>query len=97
MSTEKLTIWPQDLIQPYFALTGQNRKEPIPHMPGIFRLSADLIVRDVVALVRNGVRGVLRNGDCTGAGGYQFQGFVQATRIPAMSTTYGHFDCLFGA
>jgi porphobilinogen synthase len=52
-------VRPKDLIQPYFALTGKNRKEPIPNMPGIFRMSADLIVRDVAALLRAGVRGVL--------------------------------------
>ena len=59
MPVKRWVIRPQELIQPYFALAGRHRKEPVPYMPGIFRLSADLIVRDVAALFRTGIRGVL--------------------------------------
>lgn len=80
------SLEPRDLIQPYFALAGRNRKEPVPHMPGIFRLSTDLIVRDVTALVRTGVRGILlfgiaRKKDAVGSDAYDEAAAIQsATR-----------------
>ena len=86
MSIKQSVIRPQDLIQPYFAIAGRNKKEPIPKMPGIFRLSADLIVRDVTALVRNGIRGVLlfgiaRKKDALGSDAYDEEAAIQsATR-----------------
>ena len=36
---------PADLIYPVFVLEGQNEREAIPSMPGIERLSIDLLVR----------------------------------------------------
>jgi porphobilinogen synthase len=86
MSTETKAIQSQDLIQPYFAIAGTNKKEPIPNMPGIFRLSVDRIVRDVTALVRTGVRGVLlfgiaRKKDAVGSDAYDREAAIQsATR-----------------
>ena len=59
MSHKQTVIRAQELIQPYFVIAGRNKKEPIPHMPGIFRLSVDLFMRDVSALYRKGIRGVL--------------------------------------
>src|SRR5690554_160029 len=35
-----------DLIYPVFVLEGDNRREPIPSMPGIDRLSIDLLVAE---------------------------------------------------
>src|SRR5512140_374311 len=84
MSSKQWAIRPQDLIQPYFAIAGRNKKEPIPNMPGIFRLSADLIVREVTALVRNGIRGVLlfgiaRKKDALGSDAYDEGAAIQRT------------------
>jgi porphobilinogen synthase len=39
------TLTPNDLIYPVFVLDGENRREPIASMPGIERLSIDLLVR----------------------------------------------------
>ncbi len=36
-----------DLIQPYFVLDGTGRREPVASMPGIDRLSVDLLLREV--------------------------------------------------
>jgi porphobilinogen synthase len=36
-----------DLIQPMFVLEGEGAREPVPSMPGIERLSADLLVGQV--------------------------------------------------
>jgi porphobilinogen synthase len=41
VSEETLTV--ADLIWPLFACEGENRREPIPSMPGVERLSVDLL------------------------------------------------------
>ena len=40
------TLTPNDLIYPVFVLDGDNRREAIASMPGIERLSIDLLVRE---------------------------------------------------
>lgn len=40
------TLTPDDLIYPVFVLDGSGRREPIPSMPGIERLSIDLLVEE---------------------------------------------------
>ena len=40
----RLTV--DDLIWPIFIIEGENRREPIDAMPGVFRLSIDLAVRE---------------------------------------------------
>lgn len=44
-----------DLIYPMFVLEGINRKEAIPSMPGIARLSIDLVIKEAEELVELGV------------------------------------------
>ncbi|MEL6132324.1 MAG: porphobilinogen synthase [Bacteroidota bacterium] len=46
----------QDLMFPMFLLPGQNRREAIPSMPGIERLSEDLLLKEVEACVELGIR-----------------------------------------
>ncbi|MCP4934500.1 MAG: porphobilinogen synthase [bacterium] len=41
------TLNVKDLIWPLFAIEGKKRREPIPSMPGVERLSIDLLVREV--------------------------------------------------
>jgi len=51
MRENKLT--PSDLIYPVFVLDGQNRRELVPSMPGVERMSVDLLLavaEDCVAL-----------------------------------------------
>jgi porphobilinogen synthase len=46
-------LTPNDLIYPVFVLEGENQREPVPSMPGVERLSVDLLVRlagDMVGL-----------------------------------------------
>jgi Delta-aminolevulinic acid dehydratase len=38
------TLTPNDLIWPVFVLEGQGQREPVPSMPGVERLSIDLLV-----------------------------------------------------
>lgn len=44
-----------DLILPVFVLDGENRREPIPSMPGVERLSIDLLLKEAEALVALGI------------------------------------------
>ncbi|MFB8830088.1 porphobilinogen synthase [Azotobacter sp. CWF10] len=44
-----------DLILPVFVLDGENRREPIPSMPGVERLSIDLLLKEAEVLVELGI------------------------------------------
>ncbi|MCB1326279.1 MAG: porphobilinogen synthase [Spirochaetales bacterium] len=47
-----------DLVMPLFVIAGQNKRESIKSMPGIERLSTDLIVAECESLLELGVRAV---------------------------------------
>jgi len=44
-----------DLIWPIFLIDGKDRREEIPAMPGVFRLSIDLAVKEVEEAARLGI------------------------------------------
>lgn len=44
-----------DLIYPMFVLEGENQKETVPSMPGVERLSIDLLVKEAHELVELGI------------------------------------------
>jgi len=44
-----------DLILPVFVVEGQGRREPVPSMPGVERLSIDLLLREAEACAKLGV------------------------------------------
>ena len=46
-----------DLIQPFFVISGKNKKESIASMPGIHRFSVDLLLKEIESFVRLGGRG----------------------------------------
>lgn len=39
------TLSPDDLIYPVFVLDGHDRREPVPSMPGVERISIDLLIK----------------------------------------------------
>ena len=47
-----------DLIWPVFVIEGEGRREPVPSMPGVERLSLDLLVAQVVEAAALGVPAV---------------------------------------
>ncbi|GMR03978.1 MAG: porphobilinogen synthase [Gammaproteobacteria bacterium] len=47
-----------DLIQPLFVIEGKNRSEPIASMPGIQRVTMDLVLKQAEELLRLGVPSV---------------------------------------
>ena len=50
---------PNDFIVPLFIVEGKGVKDPIPSMPGYFRLSLDLIEKKVASLWTKGLKAVL--------------------------------------
>ncbi len=73
---------PADFIYPLFVTTGNDRKEPIGSMPGQFRLSVDLLVKEVAEVQRKGVPAVMLFGipdhkDERGTSAYDPDGIVQ--------------------
>jgi porphobilinogen synthase len=49
------TLSPADLIYPVFVLDGSEQREAIPSMPGIDRLSVDLLIKEAQSLLALGV------------------------------------------
>ncbi|HBC18677.1 MAG TPA: porphobilinogen synthase, partial [Alcanivorax sp.] len=49
------TLTVDDLIYPVFVLEGKNQTETVASMPGVERMSADLLVREAEELARLGV------------------------------------------
>ncbi|MBK1692054.1 porphobilinogen synthase [Ectothiorhodospira mobilis] len=48
-------LTPDDFIYPVFVLEGQGQREPVPSMPGVERLSIDLLVEEARAAARLGI------------------------------------------
>ena len=48
----------EDLIQPVFVVEGSQRAEPVSSMPGVSRLSIDLLLRHAEEWVRDGIPAV---------------------------------------
>ena len=48
-----------DLIMPFFVIDGHNKKEKIKSMPEIYRLSIDLLVKEVVKCQKLGIKAIM--------------------------------------
>lgn len=48
-------LTPDDFIYPVFVLEGKNKREAIPSMPGIDRLSVDLLLKEAEACLKLGI------------------------------------------
>lgn len=55
---QETRLHPSQLIAPLFVLEGTDRKEAITSMPGVFRLSIDLLQKEVEELYSLGIRAV---------------------------------------
>jgi porphobilinogen synthase len=53
------TLTPDDLILPVFVLEGTNQREAIPSMPGVDRLSIDLLVEQAAEAVALGIPAIV--------------------------------------
>jgi porphobilinogen synthase len=76
------TLQLDDLVYPYFVIAGENIKNPIPSMPGVFQLSIGNLIPDVREAVSLGIKAVLLFGlpahkDAAATGAYDPEGIVQ--------------------
>ena len=77
----------EDLIYPLFIIEGDNIKNEVSSMPGVFQLSLDNLGAEVDEIVELGIQAVLLFGipaekDAVGTGAYHDHGIVQkATRL----------------
>lgn len=80
---QETILTPQDFIMPFFVLEGENRNETNPSLPGLFKLSADQIVKKAEDLHKKGVPGILlfpivdaKNKDATGQNALDEKGIL---------------------
>ena len=71
-----------DLVYPYFVIAGENIKNPIASMPGVFQLSIGNLIPEVREAVSLGIKAVLLFGlpahkDAAATGAYDSEGIVQ--------------------
>ena len=73
---------PADFIYPLFVVEGRDRREEIGSMPGQYRLSVDLLVKEAAEIKSLGIPAVILFGipsqkDARGSSGYDPNGIVQ--------------------
>ena len=56
---QETRLAPADFVVPLFLIEGENKKEPIPSMPGIYRFSIDLMLKEASRLHNKGIQSVL--------------------------------------
>ncbi len=69
-------------VYPLFIIPGKNRREEIPSMPGVFRLTVDQLAAEARECLRLGVRSVILFGlpekkDGVGSGAHAKNGIIQ--------------------
>ncbi len=52
---EETRLTSSDFVVPIFVIEGTNKKEAIEKMPGVFRFSVDLLVKEAEALYKQGI------------------------------------------
>ena len=82
----------QDFILPFFVQHGKGAKAPIDSMPGHFRLSPDLLVKDLKEPVSRGIPAILLFGipatkDARGSEAYSDRGIIQQA-VKAVKDAY---------
>lgn len=75
-------VTPRDLIYPMFVTEGRDRRAPIESMPGQYRLSIDLLIKEAADVLSLGIPAVILFGipdrkDERGSSGYDPDGVVQ--------------------
>lgn len=72
----------EDFIYPIFVVEGDNKKNEVPSMPGVFHLSLDLLNQEIGEIVSLGIKSVILFGvpdekDDVGTQAYHDNGIVQ--------------------
>lgn len=73
---------PDQLVYPLFVLPGKDKREEVPSMPGVFRLSIDRLQEEAKECLALGVQSVILFGlpekkDGVGSGAYAKNGIIQ--------------------
>ena len=55
---QETVLTTQDFVMPMFVMEGENKQEAIPSMPGIYRRSLDLTVKDCKEIFSLGIKAV---------------------------------------
>ncbi|UOE93339.1 porphobilinogen synthase [Alkalihalobacillus sp. LMS39] len=76
------TLHTDDLIYPFFVIEGEQTKNEIPSMPGVFQLSLDYVKAEMAEVVDLGIKAVIVFGvphhkDDVGTSAYHDHGIVQ--------------------
>jgi porphobilinogen synthase len=76
------SLAPSDFIYPLFVIEGRDRREEIASMPGQFRLSVDLLVKEASEIAALGISAIILFGipdrkDDRGSSGFDPNGIVQ--------------------
>lgn len=80
VSETKLTT--DDLVYPLFIIEGEQIKNEVPSMPGVFQLSLDLLRTEIDEITKLGIKAIMLFGipkekDVKGSGAYCDDGIVQ--------------------
>ncbi len=75
-------LTPGQFVYPLFVVPGKNKRQAIPSMPGVFRLSVDQLANEARECLRLGIRSVLLFGlpekkDGVGSGAHAKNGIIQ--------------------
>lgn len=75
-------LTPDQFVYPLFIMPGKNRREEIPSMPGVYRLTVDQLAGEARECLQLGVRAVLLFGlpekkDAVGSGAHAKNGIIQ--------------------
>lgn len=80
------TLTVDDLIYPMFVMTGEGQKVEIPSMPGCYRYSLDLLLKEIAEVSQLGIKAIAlfpvipeNQKDDTGTESYNPAGLVQKT------------------
>ncbi|OGX08158.1 MAG: delta-aminolevulinic acid dehydratase [Omnitrophica WOR_2 bacterium GWA2_47_8] len=89
------TLTKNDLIQPFFAIEGKNKKEAISSMPGIYRYSVDALVKAVEGYIKVGGKaglffGIPLHKDGVASEAYATDGILQKA-IKAIKKNFPEF------
>lgn len=73
---------PHQLILPLFVMPGKKKKEEIPSMPGVYRMSVDMLAQEAEECLKVGVNSVILFGlpekkDGVGSGAHAKNGIIQ--------------------
>lgn len=79
---QEVQISLNDLIYPMFAIEGNNLKNPIPSMPGIYQYSTENLLFELEKVIKKGINAIILFGipnekDAVGSGAFAEDGIIQ--------------------